>query len=246
MSDFSIDNQIQEFVENMSNEDKWKEDEVEEVERDENGTYIYLLPHLLDMIPVGVPRPNQNNRVALFHESVIETIVEEWENCKQMCCDLIPDFRYAGLFLDTTDKSVGGFSYKDRKDEAKGTIIECINSGRITTVVTPGLQQKHILVFLPNASTLSAMDEFQLLTEAPYTICFMDNEGNVQLTDIGISYVEVANMISSEVSIRDALILGLSSSGEVDTGMASFDDDNDWDTESDLVGLDLTKEDIGL
>lgn len=255
----SFDNTIREFMDSVSRDEDWEDKEKKDVERDENGTYVRLAPHLLDMIPVGKALPNRNNRVALFHESVIGTIVEEWQNCPQMCCDLVPDFKYVGMFFNMDAPNVGGFSYRDRKDESKGTIIECINSGRITTLITPGLQQRHYLVFLPNAETLNAMEEFGIFSNHLFTLCFMDDEGNVQLSDIDISYEAMSELVGSNVPIRETLIQALTDDAENESEDEEVleDNDADWSTDwdddleddfeeedSDLVGLDLTKEDL--
>ena len=186
------------------------------IELDEDGNYVELLPHLLDIIPFDDGEKRLNTRVDLFHQSVVETIIETWQNCSQMCCDLLPDFPYVGLYFDTTQ--VGGFSFKDRRNEAKGSVIECINAGKITTLITEGLLKHKAFVFLPNASTLSAMDDFELLTDAKYTICFCDDEGNVYLSDLSVSYSAIAQMILSDVNIREIIIYELTdgASSEVD------------------------------
>ena len=203
-----------EFAEAESNELK-----ADTIELDEYGNYIELLPHLLDVIPYEDDDSNKNHtRVDLFHQSVIETLIETWQNCQQMCCDLLPDFPYVGLYFDTTQ--VGGFSFKDRRNEAKGSIIECINSGRITTMITPGLLSHKSYVFVPNAATLSAMDEFELLTNVIYRLCFCDEDGNVQLSDLTVSYNAIARMILADVNIRESIIYEL-------TGGTSLKDDID-------------------
>ena len=188
------------------------------IELDEHGNYVALLPHLLDVIPYADKTKKIHQRVNLFHESVIETLIETWQDCQQMCCDLLPDFPYVGLYFDVTQ--VGGFSFKDRKDETKGAIIACINSGRITTMITSGLLAHKSFVFVPNTSTISAMDEFGLLTNSRYKLCFCDEDGNVQLSDLTVSYHAIMQMILSDVNIRESIIYEL-------TGQSSLHDDSD-------------------
>lgn len=184
------------------------------IELDEDGNYVELIPHMLDIIPCDEELNQITNRVSLFHQSVVETVIETWQSCPQMCCDLLPEFPYVGLYFDSTQ--VGGFSFKDRKNEDKGSIIECINSGRIMTLITPGLLNHKSFVFLPNASTLLAMDDFELLTNANYTICFCDAEGNVYLSDLSVSYVAIARMILADINIRESIVYSVSSKSEVD------------------------------
>ncbi len=207
-----------EFAEAESNELK-----ADTIELDEYGNYVELLPHLLDVIPYEDDEAGTiHRRVDLFHESVIETLIENWQSCQQMCCDLLPDFPYVGLFFDSNQ--VGGFSFKDRRNEAKGSIIECINSGRITTMITPGLLAHKAFVFVPNAATLSAMDEFELLTESIYKLCFCDEDGNVQLSDLTVSYNAIARMILADVNIRESIIYELTEGDSLKDSI-DFEDD---------------------
>lgn len=175
-------------------------------ETDSHGNYLRLLPHLMENVGVGSSRVNMYQRAELFHESVIETLVDVWSRCRQMCSRLLPGYPYVGIWLDSHDNSIGGFTQKSKRDEQKGTIIECINSGHILTLVTHGLLDKGYFVFCPNAATLGAMQEFSMLTNYPYKICFVGNDGSVWLTDIEVSYNAIANMIIKNLYVQDILV----------------------------------------
>ena len=180
-----------------------------EFELDEKGNYVRLYPHLLDMIPVGKAKPNVYQRAELFHETVIETIMDSWRKCRQMQTHLYAGFPYVGIVLDMNRPDIGGFTQKSKRDEQKGTIIECINAGRISTLITPGLSERHLFVFLPNASTLAAIGEFRLLTSGAFQICFVSARGDVQLTDLDISYNGVAGLILDDISAQDLIVSAL-------------------------------------
>lgn len=180
-----------------------------EFETDENGNYVCILEHLTEFLEVGESKSRTNRRGELFHESVVETVLEMWQRCPHMCSKLLPKFPYVGIMLDTKIPEIGGFSRKHRRDEQRGTIIECINSGQIITLMTPSLLEKQYFVFLPNASTLHNMQEFDLLTEFPYHICFIAKSGDVQLTDIEISYKSIANMVVKDLYVQDVLIAAM-------------------------------------
>lgn len=180
-----------------------------EFELDEKGNYVRLYPHLLDMIPVGKAKPNIYQRAELFHETVIETIMDSWRKCRQMQTHLYAGFPYVGIVLDMNRPDIGGFTQKSKRDEQKGTIIECINAGRISTLITPGLSERHLFVFLPNASTLAAIGEFRLLTSGAFQLCFVSARGDVQLTDLDISYNGVAGLILDDISAQDLIVSAL-------------------------------------
>lgn len=202
----------------QENQDDFFDDDIDTIdeemeplpfETDAHGNYVRLLEHLDTVIPPGEPKPNIYQRAELFHESVIETIMDTWVQSSQLCTKLLVGFPFVGLYLDTTVKEIGGFSQKSKRDEQKGTIIECINSGRIATLVTPNLLQKGCFVFLPNAATLGAMQEFPLLTDYVYKICFVSKRGDVRVSDIDISYRGIANMIVQNFYIQDMLVSAL-------------------------------------
>lgn len=178
-------------------------------ELDVKGNYVRLYPHLLDMIPVGKAKPNVYQRAELFHETVIETIMDSWRKCRQMQTHLYAGFPYVGIVLDMNRPDIGGFTQKSKRDEQKGTIIECINAGRISTLITPGLSERHLFVFLPNASTLAAIGEFHLLTSGAFQLCFVSARGDVQLTDLDISYNGVAGLILDDISAQDLIVSAL-------------------------------------
>ena len=176
------------------------------VDRDENGNYVKLLPRLEDCIPVEISKRRVQQREALFRESVVETILERWDRNPSMKSDLLPDFPYVGLLLDTSSSTVGGFSLRDRKNEAKGSIVECINSGLIVTLVTPGLLENGLLVFLPEFETVDAMKEFSIFTKSEYSICFINDTGMVQKTDLTLSFLQILSIVTDDIPITGLLI----------------------------------------
>lgn len=182
------------------------ESEALEFEVDENGNYVRIIQHLTEVLPLGEAVPK---RGALFHESVVETILEMWQRCPQMCSKLLPRFPYVGILLDAKRPEIGGFTRKHRKDEQKGTIIECINSGQMITLMTPSLLERQYFVFLPEVKTLHSMQEFDILTNFEYLVCFISRTGEVQMTDIEISFKSVANMILKDLYMQDILIAAM-------------------------------------
>lgn len=70
-----------------------------------------------------------------------------------------------GLDVD----SIGGLGKKHSNNEAKGSIIELIESDQIQTVVTGEMLDEEFLGIIPNETTLDRMSEYSLLTEAGYS-----------------------------------------------------------------------------
>lgn len=197
--------------------------EGQSIERDEKGQFIYLKPHLRDLIPLGVsaPRPGQ---IALFKESVVETLTDIWRQNGEYVCDMLPEFPYCGLYLDLDQPCIGGFSTKDRRDEAKGSLIEEINSSLIIAMVTPGLLQHHAFVIVPTVQTLASMGEFTMLVDADYEFCFVDDEGCVQLTDMPVSYEAITEMTVKDGIVQEALVTALLAENDIPLPESAFED----------------------
>lgn len=205
-------------------------------EADENGNYPRLLPHLIENVPPGKRAPNVYQRAELFHESVVQTMIDSWWRSKQICTNLLAGYPFVGIWVEMNEEPICGFSHKNKQNEVKGKIVECINSGRILALMTPSLIQKEILVLCPNAGTLASMLEFSILTNAPYRICFVSTQGYVWLTDIDISYLSIANLVVQNLYIQDVLISALegyvAGDSEVDAPDEREDDEQEQDSES--------------
>lgn len=139
----------------------------------------------------------------IFHESVVETAIDTFKDNEAFIHRENGVDKYVGLILDTAD--IGGLDKKSRKDEAKGSIIECINSGRIATYISWDLMEAECICIIPNAGTLNAMDEFGLLTDAPYEFCLVDGDGELELLGVKTTYEQVSSLLVNEGHIDQLL-----------------------------------------
>lgn len=119
---------------------------------------------------------------------------------------------FIGWLLNTED--IGGLSRKTAsRDEAKGSIVECIRSGRIKVIATEGLMAYEYLILIPDASTIEAADEFGILRSAPYTAAYIDDkldeQGNfVRIdtpNDIKVSFKDAQDVLAGDISIDELL-----------------------------------------
>lgn len=156
----------------------------------------------------------------VLHESVLETAIDQFKSNDAFIHYENGEPKYVGIVLDTAD--IGGLDKKSRKNEAKGSIIECINSGRILTYITPDLMDAECICIIPTATTLGAMDEFSLLTDAPYEFCQVDESGDIELLGKKTTYTQVSDLVSEDGHIDDIL-------GDSDSGARPADDDLDDD-----------------
>lgn len=170
--------------------------------------------------PVVKAKKKKGGMNQIFHESVWETVLNDLKMNEPFTQVEDGKPKYVGLCLKADD--IGGLDKKSKKDEAKGSIIECINSGRIKTYITSELLDENSLVIIPDALTLAAMDEFSLLTDAPYEFCCMHLNGDIDLLGVQTTYLEVANLVSDEGHVDELL-----GDEDEDSSSSVMDDDED-------------------
>lgn len=165
-------------------------------------------------------KKKMSNLAQIFHESVVSTAIDIFKQNDMFVHRTADDEEeYIGIILDTA--SIGGLDKKSKKDEAKGSIIECINSGRLSAFITPDLMDMEYICFIPNVTTVECMSEFSLLMNAPYEFCKVSEDGDVLLLNKKTTYTEIKELIETEGSIND--ILG---DNKLDDGASDKDDDD--------------------
>lgn len=125
---------------------------------------------------------------SILNESVTESAIETMRSESTLRIDREGETCFIGMLLDTNHESFGGLNKKSRKDEDKGQIIELISSGRIATFIPQSLLDEEKLVIIPLMTTLDAMNEFEILTNAHYTIAVTSEDGSVEDTECEASY----------------------------------------------------------
>ncbi|MUU73497.1 hypothetical protein [Pseudarthrobacter sp. GA104] len=75
----------------------------------------------------------------------------------------------AWVMLVLAAENIGGLSKRHGRDEAKGSIIELIDSDQIKTVATAEMLGEEVFGIIPTTETLSRMEEYSLFTGADYS-----------------------------------------------------------------------------
>lgn len=75
----------------------------------------------------------------------------------------------AWVMLVLAAESIGGLSKRHGRDEAKGSLIELIDSDQIKTVATAEMLAEEVFGIIPNTETLARMEEYSLLAGAEYS-----------------------------------------------------------------------------
>lgn len=139
----------------------------------------------------------------IFQESVLETSIEEFKNNESFIVEKDGEDVFVAMLLKAED--IGGLGKKGKKDEAKGQFIEEVRSGLIKTYMPEEFIENDEMVIIPDEPTLEAMDEFTMLSGAPYTICYVHEDGSVDKTDSAVTYETMSGVINGSSEILDVL-----------------------------------------
>ncbi|MBT8163346.1 MULTISPECIES: hypothetical protein [Arthrobacter] len=113
----------------------------------------------------------------------------------------------AWVILVLAAERIGGLSRKNRRDEAKGSIIELIEDDSIQTLATAAMLGEEVFGIIPTPRTLERMDEFGLLTGAAYSWAVVyQNEQSLQVDLVAEATFGDAQAVSSgTMPLEDAV-----------------------------------------
>ena len=104
---------------------------------------------------------------------------------------------------------IEGLSLRDKRDEAKGSIIELISADKIATVATAEMLDNDVFAIIPDPSTLEEMSEYSLLTNADYVwaVLTRDDQDNLQVdiieTDSPGNFLQAQAVSNGQLSLRE-------------------------------------------
>lgn len=160
---------------------------------------------------------------SVIDESVLEQVLEEMKANTQFISSYEGEPAYVGMLLKTDD--IGGLNLKTNKDEAKGSIVECIKNGRIKVYASEELLNNEQFVIIPDAMTLDAMSEFSIL-DIEYELVKVTEDGEVYPTGIVAGIDQMIEIVNDESMTIDSVI----------------GDDDDEETEEEAVPADYAEE----
>lgn len=140
---------------------------------------------------------------SVIDESVLEQVLEEMKANTQFISSYEDEPAYVGMLLKTDD--IGGLSLKTNKDEAKGSIVECIKNGRIKVYASEELLNNEQFVIIPDAMTLDAMSEFSIL-DIEYELVKVTEDGEVHPTGIVAGIDQMIEIVNDESLTIDSVI----------------------------------------
>ncbi len=118
--------------------------------------------------PSAAPAQRKRKPSAMLSSVIRESVpAAAIDALKQNTAFALPNGNgWVGLILATKD--INGLSQKQKNDPAKGSIIELITADKIKVVATQAMLDAEVFGIIPDAETLERMEEYSLLTQAPY------------------------------------------------------------------------------
>ena len=149
-------------------------------------------------------RNKKNIYSSLFNETVWETVIDSLRSNDLMRISFNGNEYYICLVLDL--KALG-IDKKSKKDEMKGSFLEAVKSGRIETIVDDELLDEGLILIIPTATNILAMEEWSMLTNNPYELCRVNASGDKELLSQTVTYQEVRNILTNDINIMDSGLL---------------------------------------
>lgn len=157
---------------------------------------------MAEAAPVPKRPKKKNERMSsVLRESVVEAVLDDVFQNEIFVMDTPKGKTGVCMLLAVDD--IGGLSRKDNKDEAKGSIIEGMNSGMIKNMITPALMEDEKVVIIPDAPTLLAMDEFSILTSAPYEVVYVYKDGGIELTGVKTTHKQATDVMNGLYTLSE-------------------------------------------
>ncbi|MFI9629316.1 hypothetical protein [Streptomyces sp. NPDC052042] len=114
----------------------------------------------------------------------------------------------AWVMLVLSADAVGGLSRRHGRDEAKGSIIELIDSDQIRTVATAEMLEEEVVGLIPDEGTLARMEEYSLLTNAVYAWAVVwQKPGGELVVDLvaDATFAQAQRVSSGATSLKEAV-----------------------------------------
>lgn len=141
---------------------------------------------------------------SVLQESVVETMLGYFRNNSAFVVIHEGRTYYVGLYFDTD--TIGGLSKKSSKDEAKGQLIESLNSGHIAALITGELLAMESMVLIPTESTLEAMSEYEILRNLKFPLCYVSSDGqDIEITGVSVDIAQCMDIQKLGGSIESYL-----------------------------------------
>ncbi|MBD5584018.1 MAG: hypothetical protein HDQ88_02970 [Clostridia bacterium] len=176
-------------------------------------------------------KKKKNGMAQVFSESVVEAVWPDFLENENFLMDRDGETVAIAMFFDTN--SIGGFNKKSRNDESKGSIIEAITSGMLKHLLTERLMDDECIVFVPCAESMSVIMEHSILYNADYTICFVYENGSVELTNVVVKASEIERLIRDELDAPAWLLEKLPEDEIIEQQVEDAFDDDDYDEDDD-------------
>ncbi|MGW6600519.1 hypothetical protein [Streptomyces sp. NPDC055036] len=133
----------------------------------------------------------------------------------------------AWVMLALSADSIGGLSKRYGRDEAKGSIIELIDSDQIRTVATAQMLEEEVFGIIPTDETLTRMEEYSLLTGADYAwaIVWQEPSGDL-LVDLvsDATFAQARSVAAGTTSLEEAVG---KKAWEEHSGLVPMEDESD-------------------
>lgn len=145
---------------------------------------------------------------SVINETTPNSALDIFDATPKLAASVNGQTKYVGLLFNMDDPKIGGINKTRRKDETIGDLIEAINQDRIQVYAPAELLDENKLVIIPTLQSLSAMSEYNILTNDnfKYPLALVSQDGNIGITQATINFDEMQRFMNDpEVNGDDLL-----------------------------------------
>lgn len=174
---------------------------------------------------------------SVINETTPNSALDIFDATPKLSASVNNQTKYIGLLFNMDDPKIGGINKTRRKDETIGDLIEAINQDRIQVYAPAELLDENKLVIIPTLQSLSAMSEYNILTNDnfKYPLALVSQDGNIGITQATINFDEMQRFMNDPEVNGDDLLSdkGVIENKEPDTLQKQADNTNLGDANND-------------
>lgn len=141
---------------------------------------------------------------SLFTETVPEQILDELNANTPFVTEIDGVKKYIAVMF--TAESIGGLDKKTAsKDEAKGQLVQQLESGAIKSYFTPQTLEEEKIIFVPNTQSMMNVEEFGIVRNTPWTFVAINQDAEIEELNVQTSYDEVQEIIEGKKTLEQVM-----------------------------------------
>ena len=150
-------------------------------------------------------RNRNDTLLSVLPLTVDEKVLDELRQNKDFIVSKDGEVRYIAFLFDVT--LIGGLSKKAAANsEDKGSLIETMEAGHISFMLTEELVEKDALIIIPTGMSLEMIEGFSIVSDKVHKIVLIDDDNNVEYTDHDVTVADLLSVAKHMITIHELMV----------------------------------------